>query len=598
LARLAASADVLLLSATPIHNRREDLAALLALFLGARGAALDDAALARCVVRRSRSEVGTLAVPRVDGPHSLVVEEDDAIPEAILALPPALPAADAGAAHALLLVTMIRQWGSSNAALRGGIRRRLAAACALEASLAAGRHPTRSELAAWSLGDDAQQLALPELLSPTPSLDTTHVSLGELAKTVRAHAMALRSLDALAAARAATDARRAELLTNCWRAERGARLLAFAQFAETVQAYWRALRHLPGVCALTAGGARIASGAIARDEALTAFSPRGDSISASRRIDALLATDLASEGLDLQVASVLVHLDLPWTPARLEQRVGRVVRPGAPNDRVRVYVMEPPARAAALTSIRERLSAKLTAARVTLGPVMPGVLDRAERLAESGDRAPPRLGRDIERVVGRWAGRHPSPDGDSGAVRVAAARPVTGERGWLAIFAGDPPLVAASLRDRVGAELGLIAEAVRCAGGEEIRVTDDDIRAALDAAIAWRDGRWAAALAGVPDIGIWGSRRGALRGVAALATESRSRRARDAIAAAHVRALATGRLGAGAERELRSFSRRSAEATRGDWLDAVGAIPGNLTGGATGVTEQPRLEALLVILPR
>jgi superfamily II DNA or RNA helicase len=43
----------------------------------------------------------------------------------------------------------------------------------------------------------------------------------------------------------------------------------------------------------------------------------------------LLATDVASQGLNLQQrASWVVSLELPWTPARLEQRVGRVDRIG------------------------------------------------------------------------------------------------------------------------------------------------------------------------------------------------------------------------------------------------------------------------------
>ena len=46
-------------------------------------------------------------------------------------------------------------------------------------------------------------------------------------------------------------------------------------------------------------------------------------------VDLLIATDLLSEGLNLQDASVVVHLDLPWTAARLTQRIGRVWRVGA-----------------------------------------------------------------------------------------------------------------------------------------------------------------------------------------------------------------------------------------------------------------------------
>jgi len=41
-----------------------------------------------------------------------------------------------------------------------------------------------------------------------------------------------------------------------------------------------------------------------------------------------LSTDAGSTGLNLQVASILINLDLPWNPAVLEQRIGRIYRIG------------------------------------------------------------------------------------------------------------------------------------------------------------------------------------------------------------------------------------------------------------------------------
>jgi superfamily II DNA or RNA helicase len=49
--------------------------------------------------------------------------------------------------------------------------------------------------------------------------------------------------------------------------------------------------------------------------------------SGTRRV--LLATDAASEGLNLQQrCRLVIHLEVPWTPTRIEQRVGRVDRIG------------------------------------------------------------------------------------------------------------------------------------------------------------------------------------------------------------------------------------------------------------------------------
>ncbi len=49
------------------------------------------------------------------------------------------------------------------------------------------------------------------------------------------------------------------------------------------------------------------------------------------RCRAFLATDAGGVGLNLQHASVVINMDLPWNPAVLEQRIGRVHRLGQSN---------------------------------------------------------------------------------------------------------------------------------------------------------------------------------------------------------------------------------------------------------------------------
>jgi len=58
-------------------------------------------------------------------------------------------------------------------------------------------------------------------------------------------------------------------------------------------------------------------------------------------VSVILATDAASEGLNLQAASYLISYDLPWNPMRVEQRIGRIDRIGQqePVVTVRNYVI-------------------------------------------------------------------------------------------------------------------------------------------------------------------------------------------------------------------------------------------------------------------
>ncbi len=51
----------------------------------------------------------------------------------------------------------------------------------------------------------------------------------------------------------------------------------------------------------------------------------------------LLTTDMLSEGIDLQVASVIINYDFPYNPQRVEQRIGRADRIGQKSETIEIY---------------------------------------------------------------------------------------------------------------------------------------------------------------------------------------------------------------------------------------------------------------------
>lgn len=57
----------------------------------------------------------------------------------------------------------------------------------------------------------------------------------------------------------------------------------------------------------------------------------------SKEIRIVFCSDAASEGINLQAARILINVDVPWTPARLEQRIGRIARLGQVADEVDIY---------------------------------------------------------------------------------------------------------------------------------------------------------------------------------------------------------------------------------------------------------------------
>ncbi len=52
-----------------------------------------------------------------------------------------------------------------------------------------------------------------------------------------------------------------------------------------------------------------------------------------------VGTDAAAEGINLQFCWILINYDIPWNPARLEQRMGRIHRYGQKRDRVAIINM-------------------------------------------------------------------------------------------------------------------------------------------------------------------------------------------------------------------------------------------------------------------
>jgi superfamily II DNA/RNA helicase len=95
----------------------------------------------------------------------------------------------------------------------------------------------------------------------------------------------------------------------------------------------------------------------------------------------LLATDAASEGLNLhRRCRLVIDYELPWTPRRLEQRVGRVDRLG--QDR-RVHAIHFMAAGTAEADVLGRLAARVEQVRRSLGHA-DGILGlTAEAIAEA-----------------------------------------------------------------------------------------------------------------------------------------------------------------------------------------------------------------------
>lgn len=109
------------------------------------------------------------------------------------------------------------------------------------------------------------------------------------------------------------------------------RTIVFTQFADTAHYLGDQLGQVHGRCEVASGR----SGNVMRTA--RRFAPRAMRAGAPEEtIDLLIATDVLSEGVNLQDADTLINYDLHWNPVRLIQRAGRIDRIGSEHDEIHI----------------------------------------------------------------------------------------------------------------------------------------------------------------------------------------------------------------------------------------------------------------------
>jgi SNF2 family DNA or RNA helicase len=99
------------------------------------------------------------------------------------------------------------------------------------------------------------------------------------------------------------------------------KFLIFTQF-RTTQDY---------LMEILSGFSRVAfNGSMNRDEKEEAI------LKFKNEVEIIIATEAGGEGRNMQFCDILINYDLPWSPLKIEQRIGRIHRFGQPND-VHIY---------------------------------------------------------------------------------------------------------------------------------------------------------------------------------------------------------------------------------------------------------------------
>lgn len=154
------------------------------------------------------------------------------------------------------------------------------------------------------------------------------------------------------------DAKLAELVKLVNRKHAGEKVLLFSQFADTVDYLDRELRNR-AVATLE----KVTGATEDPTELAWRFSPvsndRRAKVAPADEIRVLLATDIFSEGQNLQDAALVVNFDLPWAIIRLIQRAGRVDRIGQQAAEIRCYSFLPAEGVERIIRLRARVRQRL-----------------------------------------------------------------------------------------------------------------------------------------------------------------------------------------------------------------------------------------------
>jgi len=96
-------------------------------------------------------------------------------------------------------------------------------------------------------------------------------------------------------------------------------------------------------------------------------------------IRVLIATDVLSEGLNMQDCDQVINYDLHWNPVRLIQRLGRIDRIGSEHDKIRAFNFLPELELESHLGLRQKLQRRIQEIHDTIGEDA-AILDPEERL--------------------------------------------------------------------------------------------------------------------------------------------------------------------------------------------------------------------------
>jgi superfamily II DNA or RNA helicase len=157
--------------------------------------------------------------------------------------------------------------------------------------------------------------------------------------------------------------------------EHGGKILVFSFFADTIEYLSKNIAPLINVRDFETRSAFISGRSKKTEQTVKCFAPKskkyadekGKPKGGEAELDFLFATDILSEGQNLQDAAILVNYDLHWNPVRMIQRNGRINRIGSDYKEVLIANMKPEDNIETFLRLVRRLERKIDTIKNTIG---------------------------------------------------------------------------------------------------------------------------------------------------------------------------------------------------------------------------------------
>ncbi|MHB8624597.1 MAG: helicase-related protein [Aggregatilineales bacterium] len=213
-----------------------------------------------------------------------------------------------------------------------------------------------------------QSAAAREVIDTLPRLDSTKYDRRRLHRDLTADIDALTQIwDEIRRIKVDQDAKLQRLKTLLATDLHGQKVLIFTYYKDTAHYLYRSLSSdeawlqqmgQPNI-------RRVDSSVKALDRVrlIEAFAPAASGhpnlVGTSQEVNILIATDVMSEGQNLQDCGCLINYDLHWNPTRMVQRAGRIDRLGSQFEVLTIYNLFPETELEQLLGLVRRLTSKI-----------------------------------------------------------------------------------------------------------------------------------------------------------------------------------------------------------------------------------------------